>query len=285
VAAPSGNYTGLNLETLPGYHATFELLFAGDVTWKYQLELRADGEAVEANLHIEGPSRAQNPGDVRMVTAGGASRMLGPGTDNQCVQFPSDMDLGQAFVTPDHLIPPVVLAPALDPAGEESLLGLPTEHFTASQSGLGRWQEAQIGLWRAKEQGAVLVYDLLLTGADPLFGGGPGTLAGTFRVQAVGQQAIEPIQGCAPALPLPAGASRLVLLPGLISFDSAASPEEIAAFYQAELPGLGWQAESEPQAGGNALVLAFTRREETLTVNIENRRSGVEVELLFPERQ
>jgi hypothetical protein len=285
VAAPSGNYTGLNLETLPGYHATFEQLFAGEVTWKYQLELRADGEAVEANLHIEGPSRAQNPGDVRMVTAGGASRMLGPGTDNQCVQFPSDMDLGQAFVTPDHLIPPVVLAPALDPAGEESLLGLPTEHFTASQSGLGRWQEAQIGLWRAKEQGAVLGYDLLLTGADPLFGGGPGRLAGTFRVQAVGQQAIEPIQGCAPALPLPAGASRLVLLPGLISFDSAASPEAIAAFYQAELPGLGWQAESAPQAGGNALVLAFTRREETLTVNIENRRSGVEVELLFPESQ
>jgi hypothetical protein len=209
--------------------------------------------------------------------------MLGAGTENQCVQFPSDLELGQAFVTPDQLVPPEALAPALRLAGQESLLGLPSEHFTARLEGLGRWQEAQIGLWRAAEQGAVLGYDLLLAGADPLFGGGPGTLAGTFRVQAVGPQTIEPIQGCEPALPLPADASRVVLLPGLISFDSPAGPEAVAAFYQGGLPALGWQAEGEPQTGGSALVLSFARGQETLTVNIETRASGVSVELLFTQ--
>jgi hypothetical protein len=129
----------------------------------------------------------------------------------------------------------------------------------------------------------VLGYDLLLTGDDPLFGGGAGTLAGTFRVQAIGRQAIEPINGCEPALPLPADASRLVLLPGLISFDSPAAPEAIAMFYQDRLPGLGWQAEGEPQAGGSALVLALRRGDETLTVNIESRATGAAVELLFSQ--
>jgi hypothetical protein len=102
-------------------------------------------------------------------------------------------------------------------------------------------------------------------------------------VQAVGRQAIEPITGCEPSLPLPADASRLVLLPGLISFESRAAPEDIARFYQDNLPRLGWQPAGEPQAGGSALVLTLERGAETLTVNIEARTAGVSVELLFPE--
>jgi hypothetical protein len=273
-------YVGLQLSALPGYHATFELLFAGQKSWRYQLELRADGAQLEYRLHIEGPGQAQNPGDVRLVASGGTSRMLGAGTDDQCVQFPSDLNLGQSFVTPDHLVAPEDLAPVLRRGVDDDLNGVPSQHYTAREAVLGPWRDAQVDVWLDSARGSVLGYKLLLSGSDPLFGGGVGTLAGTFRVNAVGPQSIEPVPGCEIDLPIPADAARLVKLPGLITFESAASMEEVAAFFQTRLPEAGWLPEGEPLAGGDALVLAYRRAEDSLNINIEPNDTGARVDLL-----
>ena len=49
-------YTGLGLEALSAYNATFEMSFAGAPDWSYHLETRTDGHAVEYRLHLEGLS-------------------------------------------------------------------------------------------------------------------------------------------------------------------------------------------------------------------------------------
>ncbi len=282
-SAPPGSsaaYAGLQLASLPGYQASFELNFAGEASWRYRLELRSDGQAREYRLHLEGLSPSENPGDVRLVAQAGVSRMIGPGTGDECVQFPSDLDLGPAFLTPDDLLKPRLLNDALQPKGAGQLAGRDLSHYTLRAPQLDNWREVQVDLWRDEASGATLGYDLLASGTDPLFHGGQGLLAGRFRVENLAAPAIDPVAGCDIDLPLPPGAARLVRLPGLIAFDSDLPADAVTAFYQAQLAALGWQPAAEPQASGGAVVLSYALDGQTLDLNIESTATGAHVELL-----
>lgn len=278
--AEAVSYAGLQLSQLPGYQASFELNFAGQASWRYRLELRGDGQAVEYRLHLEGVSPSENPGDVRLVSRDGVSRMIGPGTGDECVQFPSDLDLGPAFLMPDDLLKPNLLSDGLQPKGAAELAGRSLSHYALRAPELDDWQDVQVDVWRDEASGATLGYDLLASGTDPLFHGGQGLLAGRFRVEALAAPAIEPIAGCEVDLPLPPGADRLVRLPGLIAFDSELGADALTAFYQAQLAALGWQPTAEPQAGNGAVVLSYALDAQTLDLNIESTASGAHVELL-----
>jgi hypothetical protein len=118
-AQRSGVYAGLGLESLEAYHARFEMRFEGDFEWVYVLETRADGRAVEHSLHLEGVGADRNPGDVRLVIEAGIARMRGPGTDDECLQFPTHLDLELQFLTPDDLIRPEGLGQLSEAAGSE----------------------------------------------------------------------------------------------------------------------------------------------------------------------
>jgi hypothetical protein len=274
-------YAGLRLENLEAYHARFEVRFEGDYEWVYLLETRADGRNLEHNLHLEGVGADRNPGDVRLVTEGGITRMRGPGTDDECLQFPTDLDLGLRFLTPDDLVRPQGLGQLPEATGSETIAGVRTIHYSLSRQVLDGWRDLELGLWVDEGTGAVMRYDLTATGPDPLFDAGEGMLSGQFLVDDVGPQTIEPVSGCEIDLPLPADATDLVKLPGgLISFESTADGTEISAFYQAEMPEDGWNLLEEPQIGVDALVLSYGRDGETVQINIESRNGGSRVELL-----
>jgi hypothetical protein len=196
------------------------------------------------------------------------------------VQFPAGLNLGPSFLMPDDLIAPEQLSGALGRVGTETLEGRAAERLALRQPSLGAWREVQIEVWRDPASGAVLGYDLLASGPDPLADGGEGVLAGRFRVTEVGPQVIEPVGGCAIDLPLPADAQGLVRLPGLVAFDTPAGAEAAAAFYRGALPALGWQALAEAQGADGALVLSYQRGAATLDVHIEPGRAGARVELL-----
>jgi hypothetical protein len=282
-APPAGPppYTGLHLETLGQFQAVFEVQFHGTFDWSYRLETRADGHAVEYRLHLDGLNASVNPGDVRLVSQDNVSRMLGPGTDNECVVFPSDLPQGPTFLSPDDLVPPAAVNGSLEPEQIEILIGVDTIHYTVATQALGEWSNAQMEFWRDESTGAVLRHEIQGSGTDPYFGAGAGTVAGHFVVNQIGPQTIEPIDGCGIDLPLPADNTRLVKLPGLIGFESASSPEQVSAFFQAELPASGWAAAEEPQTSEGVIVLSYLREQQTLEINIEPRASGAHVELLL----
>jgi len=275
------SYTGLHLEALGSYQATFDLIFEGTVMWGHHLETRTDGRALEYGLHLDGLDASRNPGDVRLVAQDGINRMRGPGTDDECVQFPSELDLGPIFLTPDSLFAPDQLSEPLVAVKPETIAGTETIHYTLRQASLGKWRDLVIDLWRNESTGATMRYDLRVTGADPLFEAGEGVLTGRFLVSEVGTQTIEPIAGCEIDLPLPHDATHLVRVPGLISFESAAAAAETAAFYQAELAKTGWEPVAEPQASGDAVVLSYRQGAQRLDINIEAKTGGVHVELLL----
>jgi hypothetical protein len=274
-------YTGLGLEALSAYYATFEMSFAGAFDWSYHLETRTNGHAVEYRLHLEGLSAARNPGDVRVVVEDDTTRMRGPGTDDECVQFPSDLDLGPVFLTPDDLINPEGFSEPLVSVGTETVARVETIHYVLRQVSLDDWRGLEVDLWLDEIGGAVLRYDLRATGPDPLFDAGDGVLSGRFLLNEVGPQTIEPIAGCESDLPLLPDATRLVRLPGLIAFESAATAADAAAFYQVELVEAGWEPLVEPQVGTDAILLSYRRGGQTLEINIETGDEGVHIELLL----
>jgi hypothetical protein len=275
--------TTLGLQALTAYRATFELRFRGTYSWTYWLESRVDGHKMAYDLRIEGVEPPQNPGDVRVVLEGDVARMRGPATEDACVQFPGDYDLGRSFLSPDELIPSQELEAALRQQDTAIFVGREATLFTAQQSQLAGWRDAEVAVWKDDATGAVLRYELRLTGLDPLFDAGEGVLSGQFVVDEIGPQTIKPISGCEVDLPLPPDATRLVSMPGLIAFDSVSSTEEIVTFYETALPKAGWESTSEPETGIDAVLLSYRRREQTLNINIEADEEGVHVELLLSD--
>jgi hypothetical protein len=282
---PTPAQPSLNLEMFDTYHATFEIRFEGTYAWSYYLESRtdggADGGATAYDLHIEGIEASQNPGDIRVVLESDVVRMRGPATDDACIQFPSDLNLGRSFLSPDALIPHQEIEAALRPVGTETIDGREATHYTLRQPSLADWQDVEIDIWKDTTNGATLRYNLRAAGSDPLFDAGEGTLSGRFVVRDTGPQTIEPITGCAIDLPLPPDATRLVRMPGLVAFESTATSDEAVAFYQTALTKAGWEPVTEPEVGVDAVLLSYRREGETLNVNIEIRRTGVYVELLL----
>lgn len=280
---PSLTYTGFALEPLGAYQATFEIYFEGTFDWKYHLETRTDGSVVEYRLHLEGLNVSRDPGDVRVVIEGDIARIRGPGTGDECMQFPSDLDLGLAFLTPDDLVDLAAFQEPLAVLGTETIAGIEVTHYALHQASFDAWRDLEVNFWLDDAAGAVLRYDLRMAGPDPLFDAGEGTLSGQFLVNDVGPQAIEPITGCEIDLPLPPDAARLARLPGLITFESGATLTETAAFYQTALVEAGWASLAEPQIAADVILLSYGRGAQTLEINIEASDEGVRVELLLGE--
>ena len=272
-------YASLGLTSLTAYRATFELHFAGTYGWSYHLETRVDGDRTEYRLCLEGVADSDDPGDVRAVVEGETIRVRGPGTDDECLQFPGDLDLGTSFLPPDDVISPAELPPLL-PVGAELVAGTETTRYTLDQATLGEWRDLAIDLWLDETNAVVLRHEIQATGPDPLYDASEGTLSGRFEVIDVGPQTIDPIAGCEIDLPLPADATRLVRLPGLIAFDSRTGPAEIVAFYQVALAEAGWEAAREPQIDADTAILSYSRNGRTLEVEAEATTDGAHVEML-----
>jgi hypothetical protein len=276
-------YAGLGLDVFPGYQARFDLRFEGAYTWRYRLETTADGQVVEQQLHLEGLGESQNPGNIRAVLEPGRVSMRGPGTNDECVFFPAHREAATAFLTPDDLLEPAAFEGTPSERGTGAIAGRRATQYSLSQTSVDGWTEVEAEIWLDDATGAVLRYDLFARGADPLFDAGTGLLTGEFRVEEVAPQEIEPIAGCDIDLPLPAQAQELTKLPGLISFETSASPLEIAVFFEAELADEGWSPQGESTVNGDTTVLGYRRGFETLEIAIEEGADTVHVQLWLSE--
>jgi len=131
-----------------------------------------------------------------------------------------------------------------------------------------------LDIWLASKDGTTLRYDLQATGADPLFDAGEGTLTSKFILFDTNPADIIPVTGCEIELPLPDDASQIVRFPGLVSFESNLTGEDIVAFYKDALADTDWVEESEPELGDDAIIMSYLRGDEALTINIEIITTG-----------
>ncbi len=275
---PPLRYEGLGLEDLDGYRASFDLRFDGESDWRYRLEIISDGKASSYDLHLEGLDPERNPGDVRLVEDGGVSRMRGPGTDDECVVFPSDLDMGPIFLTPDEVFPPSRLTEPLVSLGTESVLERNATHYALLQAQLSDWRDLVVGIW-IDEDGTVLRYDLRASGQDPLFGAGEGLLVGQFLVEALGLQNVQPIPGCELGFPLPPDAERVIQLPGLVAYETMLGLDAAAAAFETVLVEAGWVPDGTPERSATTALLTYRTDQVVLEIKVETTEDGSRVEI------
>ncbi|HEX7567851.1 MAG TPA: hypothetical protein VF355_04735, partial [Anaerolineaceae bacterium] len=78
----------------------------------------------------------------------------------------------------------------------------------------------------------------------------------------------------APQLP---DASNVQNVPGLLTYDTASSSADAAAFYQKQIPPLGWTLLSDPVLNDTTALLDFTQGDQTMTVIITAGDAGTKV--------
>lgn len=279
-------WSAANLDSLGNYAATFMIQFNGQVKWKYNLSTRKTSGLVENSLHIDGMDKSRNPGDIRSVTDNTTTWMIGEGTDKECVQFPNNQGMDTKWITPESMVSPKELSANLKLVGEEKMAGRDSLHYAGSAAKVDVWKDARFELWLDKTTRALLKIEFLASGDDEFFWTGAGTVYALYTVDNLNPGKIDPVPGCALSVPVPDGVTRLVRLPGLASFNSKASLNDLKAFYQDRLPKENWKEAVPAAQSATAIVLSYQRNADKVEIHIEPGSAGVStVKLVFLANQ
>lgn len=276
---PAPTYQGVGLDNLDQYAASFVVSMQTEKPWTYRLSLHRSGEVREFVLHLEGVDPAKNPGDVRLVSDGITSRMRGEGTDDLCMQFPTDMLGAPKFLLPDDLIVPAELAGQLVSAAVEDMAGAQVLRQTADHAALTGWEDVQAEVLTSLQDGKVRQVSMNAQGADALFGSGKGALSAEYKLESTEPQQIEPIAGCEVDLPLTDDAASLIIMPGMVSYETALSMNDTVAFYTGALEEQGWLKYDTTKSSQDSSVMSYRRGEESLEITIRALASGCRVQL------
>lgn len=166
-------------------------------------------------------------------------------------------------------------------AGTETVNDVPSNHYTFDGHALAQQDLAESTgeLWVASGGGYVVKYLLTTKGKADYFGEGiEGTLSFDYELTGVNQPVeINIPADCPPGLvdaPQLQDATNVVSDLGLLTFTTASSIQDAAAFYQQELPKLGWQATGEPSVEDTSALLTFDRDGETMIVSVTVEDDG-----------
>lgn len=156
-----------------------------------------------------------------------------------------------------------------DEAGNETVNGVPTSHYTFDERALMMSDVATSTgeVWVAMDKGYVVRYRLSIEGGAGYFGEGmSGTLTWAYDLSDVDQPVtVEAPEDCPPGLvdaPLLDDALAIHELPGVTYYSSAASLAEAITFYQEQLPALGWVVGGEPIVGETLATLEFIQGDD-----------------------
>jgi hypothetical protein len=169
--------------------------------------------------------------------------------------------------------------------GSETANGLKTNHYTFDEHALGAAQ-ATGNVWIASDGGYVVKYVLSSKGGADYFGdGSEGTAAWDYELTQVNKPLSITLPKDCPAglvdAPMLPDATSVVRLPGLITYSTTASLTDATAFYQKQLPTLGWQAPKPPVVTDTAALLSFTQGGQHLSIGIATADGSTTVQIML----
>lgn len=276
---------GVGLADLVSYKATLRLSFDGTRDGKTQqwsktyVMLRAQ-EPAARQVTIERAGDISDPGHVFMAEmAGAAYERIG---ENSCTATVIDPEnsLG-VWMEPAGFLNGVIGAEA---GGNETVNGVAVDHYTFDERALGLQDitKSTGEIWVASEAGYIVKYVLTTVGNADYFGNG---IEGTLTLDYELTDANQPV---AFALPVdcPAGmvnapqlpdASNIQNVPGLLTYSTSSSLADAAAFYQKQIPTLGWTLLGDPVINDTTALLDFTQGNQSMTVIITASDTGTKV--------
>jgi len=155
--------------------------------------------------------------------------------------------------------------------------GVSTDHYTFDETslganlGLGAVSKAKGEAWVSPTLNVVVKYTARFEGQDlAIGGGGEGWINVALDLTDVNKPIeIKAPEGVGPAMaediPVMEGATELTAISGMVIYKIDNSPDEVKAFYEAEMPAKGWtKAEAEIEG-----MLSFVKGERKATVMIQ----------------
>ena len=182
--------------------------------------------------------------------------------------------------------PALFLLPVVgaDEAGSDSLNGAAVNHYTFDERALGAANIATATgeVWVDSTAGYVVKYTLTSKGGGDYFGDErEGAATWLYELTEVNQpQALELPADCPIGLldvPLLPDAADSLNTPGMLTYTTARPMTEAAAYYQEQLPALGWQLLEAPSITDGGIVLDFTQANQQLSVIITPGETGTTV--------
>lgn len=276
------------LTQLGSYRARFTFLFEGKDENGEQVNTQSEvlQEVAENKDQRLRMSNASQNNAIEMFTIGDVRYMYSQEVDEaKCISFSSD----DAISPPDTMFSPQdILGDTGEARLEEKavmLNGVRTDRYVIEMSqgmGLLSGGEMKAEAWVAQEGNFLVRYKGTATGKTILFDNAEGTITWDYQLEDINNVSeIELPEICAaqaPAadIPLPDNATERSQFGGVTSFLTEDSPEDVAEFYQTELPRQGW-GEKEVSELGNLRLLTFTKGERTLNITINPDDKGTTV--------
>jgi hypothetical protein len=177
-------------------------------------------------------------------------------------------------------------------AGAETVNNVAANHYTFNERAFGQLDVVQSTgeLWVASAGGYIVKYVLTTQGDATYFGEGiEGTLTWDYELTDVNQPVTITLPDDCPAgmvdAPHLPDATNVLNMPSILAYDTASSLADAAAFYQEQIPNLGWALIGQPTIRETDALLEFTQGDQILTVIITTDAGTTSIKILLGKAQ
>ena len=277
----------VGLSDLASYTATLTLSFNGTQAgqpsqWSHTYVMLSNKQSAAHQITIE--AVGGDPAPVFLLEMNGVSYELDE--EKNCAA--STTEAGRSLTAtwePAGFLPGLIGAEA---AGSETINGVEADRYTFDERALAEtgFTQSSGQVWVASDNGVVVRYLLTTTAGADYFGEGiDGVQTWEYNLTDINQPVtIDLPTGCPGGIldvPLMPNAQNVRQLPGVTTYSIGGSIQEVLAFYQEQMPALGWAANVEPAVADTMGVAIFVRSDQQLTVIATTSDNGVEVRLLM----
>lgn len=285
--------TTAGLASLPSYKATLTISFDGirdgqPSQWSKTYVMLTRRDTNSRQLTLEKTGDLSDLDVVIMVEADGAT--YEKRGENACTA--TVIEEGNSLseqLEPAGLLNGVIGA---EEAEAETVNDIASDKYTFDESAFGQSDIAQSTgeIWVASEGGYIVKYLLTTKGDADYFGEGiEGTLIWNYELTDINVPITFALPDDCPAgmvnAPLLPDAADVVNMPSLLTYTTVTSLADVAAFYQEQIPILGWTLLGEPTISDTAMVLTYTQGDQNLTVIITTDAGLTTVTILLERLQ
>jgi hypothetical protein len=281
--------TKVGLANLSSYKATLKYSFDGTHAgqtqqWSKTYVMLTTKEPAARQLTIEKAGDLSDLGaDFMAEVDGAAYERRGEDACNATVIDPENSLAEQ--LEPAGFLTGVIGA---DEAGAETVNDVASDKYTFDERAFGQLGLAKSTgeMWVASEGDYIVKYLVTTKGDADYFGEGiEGTLTWDYELTDVNQPVTFALPADCPAgivdVPLLADASDVLNMPSMLSYDTASSLTDAAAFYQKQIPDLGWTLIGEPDVTDTTALLSFTKGDQEMSVIITVGDTGTKVDIVL----
>ena len=177
-------------------------------------------------------------------------------------------------------------------AGSETVNDVAANHYTFDERAFGQLDIAQSTgeMWIASDGGYIARYLLTTKGNADYFGEGiEGTLTWDYELTDINPLAAITLPDDCPAglvnAPLLPDSSNVLNMPGILTYDTSTNLADAVAFYQSEIPNLGWELTGEPAITETNALLDFIQGDQTMAILITTGDTGTTVHVVLGDSQ